>query len=199
MPYGLGQSPHAHRLQDKRLDFMEFQRLMNSANVLLQHEVPGKTNFLHVNATTETWFKTFIAGGVAGVVSRTAVSPLERIKILFQVRALSWRPPRLTHYTDAGSHPWQAAQVYEHERRPCDHLSRGRLEGDLRFCAIEDTEIGRASSKATPRTAFASSPAPPFSSLPTSNTRRCARTLLVVISVDLPSALCSSPRSSGSP
>lgn len=65
---------------------MEFQRLMNSANFLLQHEVPGRTNFLHVNATTETWFKTFISGGVAGVVSRTAVSPLERLKILFQVR-----------------------------------------------------------------------------------------------------------------
>lgn len=63
---------------------------MNSANVLLQHEVPGKTNFLHVNATTETWFKTFIAGGVAGVVSRTVVSPLERIKILFQVRTTIW-------------------------------------------------------------------------------------------------------------
>lgn len=32
------------------------------------------------------FYKNFIAGGVAGAVSRTAVSPLERAKILFQVR-----------------------------------------------------------------------------------------------------------------
>ena len=30
-------------------------------------------------------FKHFLAGGVAGAVSRTAVSPLERLKIIFQV------------------------------------------------------------------------------------------------------------------
>lgn len=32
--------------------------------------------------------KTLFAGGIAGVVSRTVVSPFERIKILFQVRNL---------------------------------------------------------------------------------------------------------------
>ncbi|OMJ20874.1 putative mitochondrial carrier [Smittium culicis] len=32
------------------------------------------------------WLKHFIAGGVAGAVSRTVVSPLERMKILFQVQ-----------------------------------------------------------------------------------------------------------------
>ncbi|KAI9226386.1 MAG: mitochondrial carrier domain-containing protein [Piptocephalis tieghemiana] len=37
-------------------------------------------------AFTAPWVKHFVAGGVAGGVSRTVVSPLERMKILFQVQ-----------------------------------------------------------------------------------------------------------------
>lgn len=37
------------------------------------------------NVNQVTFIKNFIAGGVAGAISRTAVSPLERLKILFQV------------------------------------------------------------------------------------------------------------------
>lgn len=43
------------------------------------------------------WLKSLFSGGVAGIVSRTAVAPLERVKILFQVQGLSAQGAPLKH------------------------------------------------------------------------------------------------------
>jgi solute carrier family 25 phosphate transporter 23/24/25/41 len=50
-----------------------------------------------VAAPQTNWAATLIAGGVAGGASRSAVAPLERIKILFQVQGISAGPKPVLH------------------------------------------------------------------------------------------------------
>lgn len=47
--------------------------------------LPNSTFDYWMNILTSDTMKHLIAGGVAGAVSRTVVSPMERMKILFQV------------------------------------------------------------------------------------------------------------------
>lgn len=56
--------------------------------------------------------KHFIAGGVAGAVSRTVVSPLERMKIIFQVcKSLPAMSSLTIRYKDPVIHPTTASGV----------------------------------------------------------------------------------------
>mmetsp|Transcript_4802 Transcript_4802/g.6707 ORF Transcript_4802/g.6707 Transcript_4802/m.6707 type:complete len:401 (+) Transcript_4802:59-1261(+) len=77
---------HVTPTDELKVDLNEFERIMRIANQHLQVAIPGRTRFIHLNATTENAIKTLIAGGIAGAVSRTAVSPMERLKILYQTQ-----------------------------------------------------------------------------------------------------------------
>jgi solute carrier family 25 phosphate transporter 23/24/25/41 len=71
---------------DKQIDFEEFKIFLSRADNLLQIEVPGRSRFMHLNTTADVALRTLLAGGVAGCISRSLVSPLERLKILFQTQ-----------------------------------------------------------------------------------------------------------------
>ena len=58
--------------------------VISSVAVSSQSPIDGHSHTLW-DKLTFNQFKHLVAGGVAGAVSRTSVSPLERMKILYQV------------------------------------------------------------------------------------------------------------------
>lgn len=49
------------------------------------------------------FFKDFMAGGISAAVSKTAVAPIERVKLLLQVQAVSKQIPEDKRYK--GNYP----------------------------------------------------------------------------------------------
>lgn len=47
---------------------------------------------------TDAFLKDFVAGGVAAAISKTAVAPIERVKLLLQVQAVSKQIPKEQQY-----------------------------------------------------------------------------------------------------
>eukprot|EP01090_Pellita_catalonica_P007134 TRINITY_DN17747_c0_g1_i1.p1 TRINITY_DN17747_c0_g1~~TRINITY_DN17747_c0_g1_i1.p1 ORF type:complete len:392 (-),score=50.22 TRINITY_DN17747_c0_g1_i1:98-1108(-) len=81
----------ADRDHNNHIDFEEFCTFMEIAEFAISVGVPGRNRFLHFNTTTENAAKAFLAGGIAGAISRSSVAPFERMKIMFQTQG---HPPK---------------------------------------------------------------------------------------------------------
>lgn len=44
-----------------------------------------------MNDTLVSFAKDFLAGGISAAISKTAVAPIERVKLLLQVKLFDWR------------------------------------------------------------------------------------------------------------
>jgi solute carrier family 25 phosphate transporter 23/24/25/41 len=86
------------------IDFEEFKYFMHISHFWLQVGTPGRSQWLAMNTKLENMGKTFLAGGLAGAISRSTVAPLERIKILFQTQG---HPPKYVGIGQALSVIWK--------------------------------------------------------------------------------------------
>ncbi|KAJ2782074.1 hypothetical protein H4R18_002494 [Coemansia javaensis] len=118
-----------------------------------------------------TWLKHLIAGGISGAVSRTVVSPLERMKILFQVQskggggggysgvvgtlAKIWREEGIAGYMRGNGTnivrivPYSAVQFATYEQLKRALMEEGRTELDTKRRLLAGAGAGIASVAAT--------------------------------------------------
>ncbi|KAJ2762257.1 hypothetical protein IWQ57_005842, partial [Coemansia nantahalensis] len=98
-----------------------------------------------------TWLKHLVAGGISGAVSRTVVSPLERMKILFQI----WREEGIAGYMRGNGTnvvrivPYSAVQFATYEQLKRMLMEEGKTELDTRRRLLAGAGAGIASVAAT--------------------------------------------------
>jgi len=70
-------------------EFSEHLRLMNERLVLLDQKILAEKALKHEVSKLDRSRKQLICGGLAGVLSRTTVAPIDRVKILLQTQAVA--------------------------------------------------------------------------------------------------------------
>jgi len=72
-----------------KTEFSQHLKLMNERLALLDQKIAAEKNLKRVYSKRDRTRKQLFCGGVAGVLSRTMVAPIDRVKILLQTQAVA--------------------------------------------------------------------------------------------------------------